>query len=85
MPPIIPVQVTGPGRTRAPLTADDHAEIAAYRDSFVEELAAIDYEPEFSLAVLSPGDEIFAVTFEPVEMFDQTPGPRAGTQLGVGS
>ena len=64
-----------------PLSADDSAEIAAYRESFVAELASVGYNPEFSRGVLAGGDDSVAVVFEPVAMFNQTPGPKAGTKL----
>jgi hypothetical protein len=65
----------------APRSGEDEAEIAAYRESLVEELAAIGYSAEFTRSVLAGGDDCVAVTFEPAVVFNQTPGPQAGTKL----
>ncbi|MBE0614092.1 MAG: pyridoxamine 5'-phosphate oxidase family protein [Burkholderiales bacterium] len=59
----------------------DRAEIAAYRQSFVEELATMGYEPGFSDAVLAGSEDSMAVVFEPSAIYDQTPGPKAGAKL----
>jgi hypothetical protein len=64
-----------------PPTADDAAEIAAYRESFVAELAALGYGGEFSRGVVAGGEDSVAVVFELVAVFDQTPGPKAGTRM----
>jgi hypothetical protein len=64
-----------------PLSDADRAEIAAYRQSFVEELAALGYEPGFTRAVLAGSEDSVAVAFEATEIYDQTPGPKAGTLL----
>jgi len=60
-----------------PPSADDRVEIAAYRESFVEELTSIVYGPEFARGVVSGDDDSLAVVFEPLAMFNQTPGPKA--------
>lgn len=59
----------------------DRVEIAAYRQSFVEELAALGYDPASSRAVLAGSEDSVAVVFEPSAMYDQTPGPKAGAML----
>lgn len=64
-------------------TADDRAFMAAYRESFVEEIAPLGYRAEFARAVIPYGDDCVAVTFEPTALFDQTPGPKAGAMLGA--
>ena len=66
----------------APLSADDRAAMAAYQDSFVEELAKPGYRPEFTRTLLAGSEDSVAVVFEPTEMFNQTPGPKAGEKLG---
>ena len=68
----------------APPTAEQRAEIVAYRESFVEELKSVGYEPAFSRAVLAGSEDSVAVVFEPMAIFDQTPGPKAGTKLEAG-
>lgn len=64
-----------------PLTEEDRRTIAAYRESFVAELALIGYGPGFAGGILAGDDDAVAVLFEPSAMFDQTPGPKAGTRM----
>jgi hypothetical protein len=64
-----------------PLSADDKVEIEEYRESFVHELAAIGYNREIATGVLAEAEDSVAVEFEPVAIFNQTPGPKAGTKL----
>jgi hypothetical protein len=75
------LQFKGEVRDILPLSAEDVAEIAAYRQSFVEELAALGYEAAFSWAVVGGAEDAVAVVIEPNAMYDQTPGPKAGTRL----
>lgn len=60
---------------------DDRVQMAAYQDSFVDELSELGYPPEFTRQLLAGSDNCVAVVFEPAEMFDQTPGPKAGAKL----
>jgi hypothetical protein len=69
----------------APVSADDRAAMLAYRESVIEELSLLGYPPEFTQTVLAGSEDCVAVMFEPAEMFNQTPGPKAGEKLGVGS
>jgi hypothetical protein len=64
-------------------TEDDWKEMAAYRDSFVEELAKRGYQPEFTHQLLAGSENCVSVVFEPLEMYNQTPGPKAGEKLGT--
>lgn len=64
-----------------PLAAADAAEMAAYRESFVAELTALGYGREFSKGVLAGNEDSVAVVVELLSVFDQTPGPRAGTRM----
>jgi hypothetical protein len=64
-----------------PWTDADRAEIAAYRQSFIEELAGLGYRHGFSGTVLAAGEDGMAVAFEPTAIYDQTPGPKAGAML----
>jgi len=63
-------------------TADDLALLAPYADDFATELAAIGIEQEKARALIAadPGD-VVAVRFSPQEIYDQTPGPKAGAAL----
>jgi len=67
----------------APMSAADRAALAAYLESFVDEIGLLGYRAEFARAVVPHADDCLAVTFEPTALFDQTPGPKAGEALGV--
>lgn len=61
---------------------DDLALACAHRDSFVEELLPLGYTREFARTIHSvPGDELSAVSFTVTEVYEQTPGPRAGARV----
>ena len=80
------IQLKGADAEAGPLEEGDRALIAAYEDSFVEELLQIGYRETFARAVVSgQSDEIVGVTFTPVAAFVQTPGPAAGQRLGSGA
>lgn len=76
------LQFKGWVREIVPLSDDDRREMAAYQDSFIEELANLGYRSEFTRQLLAGCDNCEAVVFEPAEMFNQTPGPKAGERLG---
>jgi hypothetical protein len=67
----------------APASADDRSAMEMYAQSFVDELASIGYPAAFARMLLSGTQDAVAVVFEPAAIYDQTPGPRAGTQLGA--
>jgi hypothetical protein len=75
------LQLKGTVLDIGPPSSDDWTEIAAYRESFVQELASVGYRPDFSREVLAGSEDSVAVVFEPLTMFNQTPGPKAGTRL----
>ena len=64
-----------------PLTAEEKIEIEEYRESFVQELATIGYNRQMASGVVAGAEDAVAVVFEPVAIFNQTPGPKAGTKL----
>jgi hypothetical protein len=66
-----------------PLSIDDRETMAAYQESFAEELETLGYRPEFTRQLLAGSESSVAVVFEPVEIFNQTPGPKAGEKLGT--
>lgn len=77
------LQLKGQVLDIGPLSDEDRAEMAAYQDSFVEELAPMGHRPEFVRSVLDAGSkDCVAVVFEPMQLFNQTPGPKAGEKLG---
>ncbi|MDP1536501.1 MAG: hypothetical protein Q8L95_04890 [Burkholderiales bacterium] len=72
------LQLKGMVTAIVPATVDDTAEIAAYCESFVEELAVLGYGAELARGVLAGADDSVAVVFALGAVFDQTPGPQAG-------
>lgn len=61
---------------------DEAGHLAQYREGFVEELLPLGFSAEFCAAYLSPGEgEVVALVCAPEQLFDQTPGPRAGQRL----
>lgn len=76
------LQFKGRVREIVPLSEDDRKDMAAYQDSFVAELEKLGYRPDFTRQLLAGSGNAVAVVFEPAEMFDQTPGPKAGEKLG---
>lgn len=76
------LQFKGRVREIRPLTDEDRQEMAAYQDSFAEELEGLGYRRDFTRQLLAGSGNGLAVVFEPTVMFDQTPGPKAGTKLG---
>lgn len=76
------IQLKGTDAVIAPIEDEDRARIAAYVESFVEDIAGIGYREDFARIVLSGiDDEVVAVTFTPTAAFAQTPGPGAGARL----
>lgn len=72
--------------TRAELSAVTPADREFARLHFeriVEDIAALDYPPDAlrSFFHYQP-EQLLAISFEPVAVFEQTPGPAAGTPLG---
>lgn len=66
-----------------PLSDEDRAEMAAYQDSLAEELGSLGCRREFTCQLLAGSEHAVAVVFEPVELYNQTPGPKAGEKLGA--
>jgi hypothetical protein len=77
------LQFKGEVTNITPLSSDDRAAMLAYRESVIEELARVGYRREFVETVLAGGEDSVAVMFEPTEVFNQTPGPKAGEKLGA--
>jgi len=75
------LQFKGSVRDIRPLSAEDRIEMEEYRESFVQELGVIGYNRQMASGVVAGPEDAVAVVFEPVAIFNQTPGPKAGTQL----
>lgn len=68
-------------RIEAP-TADDLALQAPYADNLAAELANVGIEERLARALIAAdADDLAAVRFAPLEIYDQTPGPKAGAAL----
>lgn len=77
------IQLKGTDATVVPLADGDRALMAAYRESFVADLAPAGYAEAFARAMLGAVDDpdIVGIAFTPSAAFAQTPGPGAGRQL----
>ena len=75
--------------TRAALRnaeAADEPVLAAYLASMEHEIQRVGYAPALTRAMLAHRlDDLVAISFEPEQAFDQTPGPKAGPPLVGGS
>jgi hypothetical protein len=76
--------------TRASLrnaSGEDQAVLARYLASMEVEIQRVGHPPSITRAMLAHRlEDLVAITFEPEQAFDQTPGPRAGTPLpGIGA
>lgn len=61
---------------------DDAPLLARYLRSMENEVLQVGFAPEFTRAMLAHRlEDLVAVSFEPEQAFDQTPGPRAGAAL----
>lgn len=74
------VQLKGRARSIGPPTAADRQRADAYCDAFFDELLTSDNIPRALMDRLVPVD-LVALTAEVTELYDQTPGPAAGTPL----
>jgi hypothetical protein len=71
--------------TRAALRnadASDEALLARYRASMEREVEKVGHEASIARAMLAHRiEDLVAISFEPEQAFDQTPGPKAGVAL----
>jgi len=63
------------------LDAQDRRCAKRYVSLFGSELGALGFSAAFTQALLSGADDLTVVGFIPQQVFDQTPGPRAGAPL----
>jgi len=76
------LQLKGARASIVPLDDSDRARMAAYVESFMEEIRHVGYKDSFTHALVSGlDDECVGVMFEPTAAFVQTPGPNAGQRL----
>jgi hypothetical protein len=76
------IQVKGGDAMIVALEKGDREIMAAYGDSFIEDIRQIGYRDPFASAmVAAQREEAVGVAFTPREAFVQTPGPTAGQPL----
>jgi hypothetical protein len=78
------VQAKGTAHSLEAATADDHALFEEYKAAFFETVNRSDGYPPDLLVRWAPMD-LCAATLDVDALFDQTPGPGAGSPLPVGS
>lgn len=76
------MQLKGVDARVDPAAPEDLATLPPYADQLDAELQSIGLPPSFARAMIAvdPAD-VVAVRFTPTEIYDQTPGPRAGTAI----
>ena len=78
----VTLQLKGERAEVLPATEADEALMRAYSAAFAAEIGALGYGEDFGERLAPPSAETAAaVRFEPVALFEQTPGPRAGERL----
>ncbi|MBS0340643.1 MAG: hypothetical protein JSS56_08950 [Proteobacteria bacterium] len=76
------VQVKGTGINGRAATAQDLPLLQRYLQAMEFEICSIGYRLEFVRAMLAFDlEDLVAISFTPSEAFDQTPGPKAGSQI----
>ncbi len=76
------VQLKGRDAREVPLLPGDLEHVQRHAGRFADELALIGYDRDLAFAILSHvPDDLVAVQFSVESVFEQTPGPRAGTTL----
>lgn len=62
--------------------ASDQALLQRYLAAMEHEIARVGFEARFTRAMFALNlEDVVAISFEPEEAYDQTPGPKAGTAL----
>jgi glutamine amidotransferase PdxT len=65
--------------------ASDEALLLRYLAAMEGGIARVGFEARFTRAMLAVNlEDVVAISFEPEEAYDQTPGPKAGTALPAG-
>ncbi len=78
------LQLKGTLRSIRAAEPADRSVLERYWASMEQELGLIGYSAQFAHAMFSCDlDDLVAVRFTPLQAFDQTPGPHAGTALSA--
>ena len=76
------VQVKATQTRIRPAQASDEPLLQRYRTAMAHEVAKVGIDARFAHAMFDwQLDDLVAISFEPQEAYDQTPGPRAGATL----
>lgn len=79
VPTLVSLQLKGRVGPIGPLDDDDRRAMAAYTAQFVDDIVVTDRHDRAVLEPWATVDCALACDVEVLEVFDQTPGPRAGT------
>ncbi|TXT37616.1 MAG: hypothetical protein FD135_3481 [Comamonadaceae bacterium] len=78
------VQVKARQARIRPAQASDEPQLQRYRAAMAHEVAKVGFEARFAYTMFDwQLDDLVAISFEPQEAYDQTPGPRAGVALSA--
>jgi hypothetical protein len=78
------LQLKGDHARSRPMEDSDLLLLTQYLHAMEREVSRVGFNPIFTQAMLGyTKEDVVAVSFEPTEAFDQTPGPRAGGSLAA--
>lgn len=76
------VQIKADRAVVSPARRVDLEAVRRYREAFAIELASVGFAAAYGAAITDTGDgELVAITAAPTAVFEQTPGPSAGTVI----
>lgn len=76
------MQIKGDSVMIRPPNEEEIAFQLGYRQAWVNHLVSLGYNAAFSQAIVDwPLADLVAIRFRPLAVFEQTPGPQAGTSL----
>jgi hypothetical protein len=80
------IQLKGTDAAIVTVTAADRRIADRHLGAWVEELVAVGFPADFAAAVRGRAETgLAAIAFTPTSAFEQTPGPAAGSRLGMGA
>lgn len=78
------IQLKSTGAVIRSALPSDQPALARYLASMEHEIGLVGYGPHMTRAMLAHQlDDVVAISFQPSQAFDQTPGPKAGATLGT--
>ena len=80
------LQIKGENAWIGPVSPQQLDAVRRHRDAFVSEVVPLGFpDPLVRLLLTCDDDDIVAISTVPVAVFDQSPGPRAGSMLQAAS